>query len=194
MKRLALIAAVIALLALTQMSQAADLKAGWYANIYSVYVYVPADPAPYPVVAAEFQIAPNTYGPFIITDGVNHAYYERDIFVPADAHAGVGQSLVLPVYIPDGTSISFLSMSIRTNYDAEQMRLQLWHTRSTGEDQLVWEQGLSGNQLGLYQTAYNTFPEEGFYFKMAVVPEPSSSLPLLLGVPAVFVWWRRSRR
>lgn len=172
-EKLALV--VLIVLSCARMATAGDLQAGWYAKIYSPYVYVPGQWGPQLRTEGYFYGSPTgQYGPFKLTgQGGSSDYTYRDVSVLADA-PGVdpSQSLIMPVDIPlsYGTPIAYIGLSCQTNSDPIQMRLEFWRTRANGQDELVWFQRAGGVNY-LSQEVLHERPLEGpCFFKVAVAP------------------------
>lgn len=165
--------------------QAADLQAGWYANMGVVSLYDMDTHSGIPVSAGGgyfYSTPPGTYGPFYVWGGNPHTYGERDISVPTTV-SGVGadKSLTLPLYFTreQGGSLAFISFSWQTNYDASQMYLDLWQTKADGTSNLLWTQRQSGLRFDTTHVAYNTVIDGDYYFRLNVVSEPSGLVSLL---------------
>lgn len=179
-------------------AQAADLQAGWYAYIDAVHVYSYDDLGQLLLVggAQFYDTPPGQYGPFTVTDGQYHSWYQRSISVPSSVY-GVGsdQSLILPMLLPlsVGQEIAFLEIGIGTNYDSSQMYLQMWRQHlEGGPDELIWERKQSGIGGFSGNIAYDTVYTGPYYFKVNVVPEPSSFIGLLVvAVPVLHIARRR---
>jgi len=178
MKRLALILVIAGLVCLAQAGQAATLQADWYAKVNMLYVFTYGDYGPQLHAEGYFyQTPPGQYGPFLVTDGPCHEAYARYVSVPTDV-SGVGQgsSLTLPVSIGMSTCdpIAYVYFSWATRYDPSQMHLDLWRTRADGTDECLWSQLQSGVRGGEAYVAYDSLLEGPYYFRVSVVPEPSS--------------------
>jgi len=201
MKKTSVISAVLLLLTLAQVGQAADLQAGWYAKISGVQVYVPGTSGfpdygnPQLLTDGYFySTPPGQYGPFQVDGGTPQRDYRRNVSVLANAY-GVGsvESLVIPLWtgLAIGDRIAFLEVAWATNYDSSQMRLQLWRTAFGGADELVWAQSLSGQRGGSDGVAYDTVVGGAYYFKVDVVPEPSSIACLAAALASTFAAMKR---
>ena len=183
--------------ALSGSAPAADLQAGRYANVSSVSLYQ-YDSQGYPFIRAGlwFTTSPGMYGPFLVGDGPYHTRDWRDISVPSTV-TGVGpdSSLVLPVGtgMTLGEPIAWISIPWVADYDATQMQLEFWRTRSNGIAERLWAQQLSGYRYGSVDVAQNTFLEGPLYFKVSVIPEPASFNLLVGGLSALLLTIRRRR-
>jgi hypothetical protein len=186
MKRLAIVSAVLCLLALGQVVQAADLQTGWYAKIQSIDVFIPGDPiwlGPQLVASGYFyQTPPGQYGLFQVDGGTPNRDNQRYVYVNEDAYGiGLNDSLALPLSfgLTQGTQIAFLSIAWATNYDPAQMQLQLWQNHSNGSSEMLWSQKQGGVKGNSENAAFNTILDGTYYFKVSVVPEPSSATCLV---------------
>jgi len=196
MKKLSVISAVLLLLILAQVGQAADLQAGWYANVYAVEVYTYGyQGMPQLTTGAYFySTPPGQYGPFKVWGGNPQVDFERDVSVPSSAlNLGADQSLVLPLTIPlsNGTRIAYLSFAWQTDYDGSQMYIDLWRTRASGATEQVWAQRQSGLQFNTTHVAFDATLDGPYYFKVNVVPEPPTVMPILLGIAGLALARRR---
>ena len=176
-------------------SHAANLQAGWYVNITSVQIGLTMGEQVIPIWG-QFDVE-GQYGPFLVTDGPTHSYTRRYISVPTNAY-GVGpdQSLTLPILAvsqPPGTYIHYVSVGYETNYDPSQMRLELWHERLDGSEELLWAQLQGGNRWGGGGVGPSAC-EGPYYLKVSVLPEPTAIASLLFGVGGLAVIMRRRRR
>lgn len=188
MKKVCVLLPLVLLLLLPAFSsQAADLQEGWYAHIIYVDVWT-YDDFGQPVLRGGggfYDTPPGTYWPFLVTDGQYHSWYERNILVPTSV-SGVAtdHSLMIPMFLPlsVGEKIAYLAMPWETDYDADEMYLQLWRKRLDGSNELVWEQTQSGQQSGGSMLSYDSVFEGPYYFKVNVVPEPSSIECLLMAL------------
>lgn len=195
---MALILAVIGLLGLAQIGQAANLPAGWYANIRSVDVYTyDSEGISHLTTGGYFYDNPTgDYAPFHVGGPLVRLYDERDVSVPTSVcGATPEQSLYLPLYIPlyRGTWIAGISATTETNYDPARMNLQLWHTTSAGMTTRLWTQSVGGQQYGGVTFAEDEFLDGTYFFKVAIVPEPPSLLALTLGFLVTAIRFRRLR-
>lgn len=201
MNKLVLVCSVLAVLCIcaSPISHAADLQAGWYANIshVQVYTYDPIWHLPQLRFNAPLLVEPGQYGPLAVTDGPYHTDYTRYVSVATDAY-GVrpSESLVIPLqmsWLGDQT-IAFLALGGQTNYNSNAMRLEFWHESTDGTQRLVWSQPESGPQHVFGPEVEHDVPLAGsYYFKVAVVPEPSGIISLACGVAALG-WYRRGVR
>jgi hypothetical protein len=186
---------VIAICALSGIGHAADLQAGWYANIEHVDIWIYQGGVPVPVDNAYFyQTSPGPHDPFLVTGGSPSRDYRRYVSVPiATPNAQPEQSLVMPLYIglPQGTRLAYLAATWQTYYSPGQMNLQLWHTTQAGVSTMLWTQSLEGHQGDGISFAYDTALDGYYSFRVAIVPEPSAALVLVLGAASVFCWRRR---
>jgi hypothetical protein len=73
------------------------------------------------------------------------------------------------------------------------MYLQLWRHRYSEPDTLVWDQKLSGIAAGSEDVAYNTTYEGQYYFKVNIVPEPSTALCLVAALGCLLGTLKRRR-
>lgn len=176
MKRLSafLLFALLATLILAASAPAADLQAGWYAHVSGITVYQ-YDYYGYPYIRASgwFVTPPGAYGPFVLTDGPYHSRSYREASVLADAQGvGPSSSLDLPVGtgMTIGEPIAWISIGWETDYDPIQMRLEFWHTKSNGQQELVWFQPTGGHKYGSADVLYDTHLEGLHFFKLAVAP------------------------
>jgi len=199
MKKLSVISAVLLLLTLPQVGHAADLQAGWYAKINSLYAFTKGSGGPPVLNEGEFyQTPPGDYGPFRVSDlvGTTHVNFARFVSIPTAA-SGVGseQSLTMPVTIAglaQGTAVQYLEIAWATNYDATQTFLGLYDAHSDGTAECLWTQKASGIQGsgGLF-LAYNTTFDGYYYFAVNVVPEPSGAVCVLFGCAPILYFAKR---
>jgi len=196
MKKLSVISGVLLLLTLAQVGQAADLQAGWYANIDHIYVYVAGQYGPDLLGAAQFLTTPGQYDPFLVTDGAFHRSYTRYASVPANFYgAQPQQSLVLPfdLGLAQGAGIAYLYIASETNYDSHNLDLQVWQRSTDGSLTQLWSQPLSGHIYGVGDFAYDATVNGSYFVKIAIVPEPSSLLSVVMGLLASVACCRRRR-
>ena len=175
-------------------SRAADLQAGWYANIVGIEIWLYGPEGGYRPGPGGSFYTEGQYGPFLVTNG---SYYGKQyVSVPTNAY-GVGpdQTLVLPVSFPGigGELIAQVLVDWQTNYDPNQMRLELWRERDNGSQELMWTQLQAGVKWGSRGTGYDTYAEGPYYFKINVLPEPTGVASLLLGLGGLSVLMRRRR-
>ncbi len=172
MKRVAVVVAVVCVAGLAQVGNAADLEAGWYANIRSANIYCYGPTGPYLRTGGSFPLEPGAYGPFEVTDLPYGNQYCRQVLVPADAHGvqpGTSVDLVLDPLFDGSEQIAYLSVWWETNYDPGQMRLQLVQ-RDNGV--LLWEQDQPGTLSHSEQMAWDALAGN-LMFRVVVVPEPA---------------------
>lgn len=197
MKKLAFVLAVILLAALSQVSHAADLEAGWYANILEVgvYTYYPENSGysgTYFSGDAIFLTDPGQYGPFTVTDGPNHVGYARHISVPTEANGVTSdQSLILPIGVDLSSPVAYFNIECNTNYDPNIMHLNLWHQYPGYSRCLVWSQTQGGPTYFYGPTTETEYYGGSFFFEVAVVPEPTAALSLLCGLSVLGYYGRR---
>jgi len=200
MNRLNVVLAVIVLLILSHACHAADLQAGWYVKIQGIdlYTYDPNWQYPNLQTGGYFYDTPSgQYGPFDVNGGTPSRDYRRYIFVLADAYgASSSDSLMLPVSFgtTSGELIAYFSMGVETNYDSACMYLDLWRTRTDGTQELLWTQQSSGSSLWSGHLANDIVAEGPFFFKLNVVPEPSSLIAVVLGFGIVCGRFSRRKR
>ena len=192
-----LLFAFLASLVVAIPAPAADLQAGWYAWPLSVQVMAD-DGTGYPYLRASgwFTTPPGTYGPFAVSQGDYPQTLWRRATVTSDVNGlGPGDSLILPMGfgMTIGERFMYIHVSWGTDYDASQMRLELWRNRYGGVTERVWAQELSGIRSGSVDTLYGGEFEGTFFYKIAVVPEPSALVCLasLSGLSALALRWRR---
>ncbi len=182
---------IVFLLAMCQASHAADLQAGWYADIDRVYVYT-YDPVYHnPTLTAEpsIQIAAGQYGPFTVTAGPYDEDYTRYVSVSADAYGvGSSQGLILPLYMAwsGDQTIGYISVGCATNYDPTQMYLGLYQTLGNGTTATIWTQMQNGGGSSGFIGQNTSLANGPFYLEVAVVPEPSGFVVLLAGAAALY--------
>lgn len=194
MKKLVFVLAVVALFVLAQVGQAANLQPDWYARIYGIneWIYSPVTGQQELVCDAYFGIPTGDYGPFSLWYSQNTQAFVR---VPSSANGVTSeQDLVLPVCLPYLGPLGGLSFACDTNYDASQMQLQFWHQNTDGSKELLWTQQQSGNYYGGATVARDTIPTGSYYFRVAIVPEPTGMLGLLALCPILALLRRRSGR
>ena len=196
MKKAVVFLVVLLLLIVPVIGQAADLQAGWYANIYTVDVYTyNYQGMPQLTTGGYFySTPPGQYGPYNVWGGNPQVDFERDVSVPSNAlNVGGDQSLVLPLTIPlsNGTRIAYLSFAWQTDYDGSQMYLDLWRTRANGSAEQIWTQRQSGLQFNTTHVAFDATLDGPYYFKVNVVPEPPTVMPILLGIVGLALARRR---
>jgi len=184
MRRLVLVLIVAGLLGLAQAGQAADLQAGWYACAYTVHLYTYGPQGPTLAAGGTFQTPRGTQGPFTISRAPTYDDYARTVSVTADTLADPLDSIVLPIAAPLATNTVLSSVAFlwETDYASDRLRLQFWHNLNDGTSLQLWDQPLSGYQSGGASTAHDLMYEQGFFFRVAVVPEPTSLLVLLTGL------------
>ena len=185
MKRLSafLLFAVLVSLIAAIPAPAADLQAGWYAWPFSPQIFID-DGLGNPTLrsSGDFITAPGTYGVFTVTGGPFGSTSWRKATVTLSVNGvGPSDSLVLPLVFTMNLGEPFLYMDISwgTEYDASQMRLELWRSRYDGSTERVWTQGLSGPQSGGPRLLYDGVYEGAFYYQVTVIPEPSAAMALL---------------
>lgn len=196
MKRITVILAVVSLLALCHISQAADLQAGWYAKISSVDIYSYDDQyhLPYLRGGGWFTEPTGLHYPFDVTDEGYQTDSLRRITVVQDTVAGPDQSLTLSLWVGVGYSeIAFLNIHWHSNYDASQMVLEFWQEWNDGSKHLLWSQGQSGEQFGDKVIDGSLLANGEYRFKVNVVPEPSSLTGLILALPVLVGFARRRK-
>ncbi len=183
------ILAVVFLLALCQASHAADLQAGWYVKnlMVDAYTFAPFNGPPEPTSVASFLTAPAQYGPFGVTSNPSSPE-SLDVSVPVNAYGVTpDQSLTLPLHFPawadeaEDPTMAYIAIDYTTDYDPDDMILQFWHRSTDGSQQLVWTQSNGGVQFAEADVAYNTPYTGSYFFEVAVVPEPSAALCLVIG-------------
>lgn len=188
----------LATLMLAIRAPAVTLEQGWYANVSTVQVFGYDDEGR-PVGRAGgyfYDTPPGQYGPFMVTNGPYHSYSERDVSVPAQVSAGSADSLtMIPSFgMTIGERIAWVEFAWETDYIAGQMRLELWRTRYSGAQELVWAQQLSNHHYS-FATVLNDSEVEGpLFFKVAVIPEPSSFISVITGLAFFVSAWRIRRR
>ena len=195
MKNSAVVLAVVVLCALAQAGQGADLQAGWYATMYSVQFYGYDPQHHYPVLAGSGSFTTiGTYGPFVVTDDPYHWERSRQATVPSyQPDVDSSSSLSLPVsseLIAD-LQLAYVHFGWETNYDPTQILLELWHATGDGTLEKVWQQDRAGAQSGFSSAAYDTSYGDGFYFRVAVLPEPSTCCAMLGGLSGYLLCLRR---
>lgn len=196
MKAVKLAVAVLILMALAQVGFAADLQAGWYANVYMASIYTYGEYGPQLCCNGAFSIPCGDYAPFTVTDEPYQMPDTRSVGVTADVY-GVGHdsSLWMPISfgIATGTEIAFVNVSWATNYDPNQMVLEFWREHNDGEWELGWCQPLPGSQVGETQVFFDTAIEGDYAFRVNVVPEPHGFAAVFVGLAAVSALRRRGR-
>lgn len=202
MKEIAVFLVVALLLvALAQSALAADLKSGWYVNINATALYAFVQDWGYRPLSWPYfyQTPTGQYGPFTVTDPEPFPSYNtrRYISVQSDAYGiGTEQSLILPLYtgLSGSTQIDYLDISVGTNYDPTQMYVSLYHARTNGTNELVWGNKQLG-ESGFAGTVWNhSTLDDGYFFKITVVPEPSCLAGIPLGIAPLAWFVRRPRR
>ncbi len=202
MKKITVVLAVLLLLALAQMGQAADLQAGWYVKFGQIALLgaIPQPPY-YTAIDWNFTVTPGTYGPFeVTTDTAQWAEWPVTISVPT-TQTGVAAGTSVYLYGQPEVPMSFiadrLDIVYETNYDSSQMIAQLYVQHASGQTDLLWTEPRSGhhwgnvNVLGLWQYIQ---PTDTLYFKVVAVPEPSQFLALLTPAVCVLLMKRRTFR
>lgn len=170
-----LVLTILVSLVLAIPAPAADLQAGWYANISNVTVYRDAGP-PLGIISRAtgyfYRTLPGRYGPFQVTDGAYHSYSERLAFLPTAVNANPSDGLLMPLSfgMTIGEPIAYVQISWSTNYDPIQMHLEIWRTRSNGQQELVWFQPVGGRKYGSAAVLYDTVLEGPYFIKVAVAP------------------------
>ena len=135
----------------------------------------------------------DSHGPFQVADPYNDRL-ELKISVPNTVYnVPAQQSLVIPfsTALDNGTQIAYLSIACAMNYDPSQMYLGLYRTRNDGTTESLWTQ-MQGGVVGFSgHVGFNTTVEDTFYFKLNIVPEPSTASCLLLGCASLAYIIRR---
>jgi hypothetical protein len=189
---LLLVAFAASVLLVPSTAHAADLQAGWYANILAISTWLYGSEGYRPGPVGWFTTQ-GQYGPFTATGGSydTHSY----VSVPTTAYGiGSGQSLVLPVSaMYTSEPVAYVLFTYQTYYDPSQMRLELWRNRSDGSQELMWSQLQQGHQLNSFSVAHDSVYEGPFYFKVSVVPEPSSIVCVLTALGCLSSVARRRR-
>lgn len=197
MKKMLLAVTILVLASLAMPAHAADLQAGWYVKVSSVYIdqYDQQGNLFIREQGFFYSTPPGQYGPFQVTDGTYHNPGERYVSVPATVSAGTGDSLVMPLSfgMTLGEPIAYLSFGWETNYDPSHMRLEFWRENYyTSVQELLWAQSLSGYRYGGAAALTNATYDSRYFVKVAVMPEPSSFMVLAAGVGLLSgVLWRR---
>lgn len=110
----------------------------------------------------------------------------------------IGREQSLNLYFGFGLSpadpVSYMTFSWETNFDPSQMYVELWREKRDGTQQLLWSQKQAGVQFGSEQLLYDDYVEGHYYYRVNVVPEPSSALVLLTGATALLPFLKRARR
>ena len=197
MKKITVVLAVLLLLALAQMGQAADLQAGWYIKLGGVGLFGAIPQSPYYTGTDwNFTTELGTYGPFEVTSP-DPVWAERMVSVPVSVTGvSAGTSVYLwgqpidPVYYP----VDDVSFHWETNCDKSVVQLELlMYSPSSGYTKL-W----SYSQSPYTSDASNvlTFPQKipvGYVpvFRVSVVPEPNGLLALLTGAGLMVGFLRR---
>lgn len=198
MKKMLLTITILVLASIAVPIHAADLQAGSYVTVHAVHIWQFSGGEPYVRAGGWFNTAPGQYGPFNVTDGPYHARSERDVTVPLQVSgAGPSDSLELPMGfgMTIGEPVAWIDFSWETDYDANQMYLELWRYRYAGNAERIWSQQLSGRHYE-YTThmLYLSEFEGNLFFKVNVLPEPSSLAVLAAGLAASgLAFWRRRR-
>jgi MYXO-CTERM domain-containing protein len=96
-------------------------------------------------------------------------------------------------YLNMGQRFLYVEIPWATDYDAAQMRLELWRTRYNGSTEQVWAQGLSDVRSGNRRVLYGAEYEGPFFYKVTVLPE-TSTLASLAGLLAAAALGRLRRR
>lgn len=180
---------------MTQASRAAYLEAGWFVKIYALdgYAFFSDSCLPTLDAMAIFFTEPGQYGLFTVSElSGNHGRY---ISVEQNINAGPDQSLLLPLFISTAY-IEYYEIAWGTNYDSSQMRLEFWHEALNGTQTLVWSQGASGERYELTScilSRYGGVPKGDYFFKVNIVPEPSSIAGLTFAL-TMFTGFVRKRK
>lgn len=180
MRRAVVLFAVLCLLAMAAAAHAVTLEQGWYADIDAVEFYIHMDPYGSPELGgnAYFSMPPGAYGPFQVTNDGVPVDIARYVSVPYTvSEVGPQQSLVLPINVPlgVGANLAGIRAGLSTNYDPARMYLSFWHgdrelwTRRVGTTQ-AWAGWVAGEEV---------LDGNPFYFKVQVVPEPTTLMGLV---------------
>jgi|LSQX01.1.fsa_nt_gb hypothetical protein len=199
MKRLAIALVVIGLLAVSQVTQAANLEEGWYVKLGGVALYGVDPKTGYDRgVDWNFTSPLGVSGPFDVAQP-DMLWPQRLVSVPYDV-TGVIFGTGVDLYGQPEPPVDFLVQSIfficDTFYEASQMRLELLIKRANGNTELIWSQTRSGPVLGGPEIPLDDLfgSDDSFVFRVTTVPEPSSLQVLLLtSVPFVLGLMRRFR-
>ena len=195
MRRKAVVLAVFCLLVFAGGAHAVTLEQGWYAQIRGVDVYVYTDP--YGSVelrgGASLDIQPGIYGPFRVTLDPVGGNSRVTVDVPTTA-SGVAPGACVEMPLMTGfSSVAYLGVDARTDYDASCMRLQLiQRDYGTGDVAVLWEQDQSGSYWHFQYMAYDA-TTAGLAFRVVAVPEPGGLVALLLPCSLSAMAWHRRR-
>ena len=194
MKRLAIALVVIGLLAVSQVTQAANLEEGWYVKFSSAALYG-FDYALREEVSVgwTFTSGLGTYGPFTISQP-NPLWPQRMISV-ATSVCGVPDKTGINLHGQPDSPFTFVSTRLdfmyETYYDATQVIASLFVQHANGETELIWNENRSGLH-NRYATLITTIlPSDIIYFNVSAVPEPSG---VLFIIPATSLMWILRRK
>jgi hypothetical protein len=199
MRKVFLALAISALMMLEQSASAVDLEAGWYAKFGGVLLngldYYDPDPMWY---ASEWSTTSplGPAGPLLVAEG--GPLYSRGcaISVPQDTSVAAGVLFQgCGYYDRSWPQYDLVTFCWETNYDAAKLRLELVLIRNTGEEQLLWYQGISGHAVEPYEGLNFPAPlrnDEDIEFRLVAVPEPSSAV-MVSGLMLLVFKLRRRR-
>lgn len=194
MRRLALVLVVAGLLGLAQVGQAATLSSTWYVNLWAPAIFTYGEQGAALSGDGYFYSTPaGQYGPFQVADPYGDRV-ELKITLPHTVYgAGPEQSLVIPFStgLGAGTRIAYLSLAGVTSYDPNGMYLGLYRTRDDGTTETLWTQKQDGTTGLAGHVAYDIVSDGQFFFRVNVVPEPSTTLALLFGCAALAAFVKR---
>ena len=197
MRKRGVLLAVLIVLALAQACQAADLQAGWYVKLGGVALYG-FDGMYERGGDWHFEGGLGTFGPFEVTEpGVGWA--DRLVSVPTSAMGVPAGTTVYLLGEPE-TEVDFpvsnLLLAYETDYDATQMRVELFVHCAGGDYELLWSQNQSGYAMAIPDVLAGSgrliLPGDSIVFRVTTVPEPSQVLAL--GLPAALLIGLARRR
>ena len=197
MKNLKIVLVALLLMLLTQASQAVDIQAGWYAcydsiclegfnfdtgGIYATFWRPSSELGESgAITVSDWQLYPST----------------RKITITENISVDSGTILFEDTgFIEDPSKYYQLTHIVwRTDYDANNIRMQLLRHRDGQDDKLIWEQAQSGLNGGYDILSDNLFmPGDSLVIRLVVVPEPSAFLSLSVGLAACFPLIKYRRR
>lgn len=200
MKKLVVALAIVVLLLSAQISQAADLREGWYVKLGGVAIYGVIPQTGQPVGLGWHFTAPvGQYGPFLV-DQPDSTWAQLVVSVTQDVFGvpyGTGVNICLQPEAPIDFWVQSVYFGCDTFYDATQMRLDLFINRADGRSDLIWAQTISGPVVGgpeipLYCHSFGS--ADTLSFRIAAVPEVSSLFAILFfSVPFLLQRARISR-
>lgn len=193
---------VVLAILLTMASAAAnavDLQKGWYVCFGNVILegYDGNLGAPYST-SWHHTSSLGQFGPFEVSNWLGYPSTRK---ITITDNVSVEPGVLFEdsgSYNSGGRMYSKACVSWETNYNADNIRFQLYRRQAGKEDQLVWQQAVSRLQRtpegdGNIWESYFIQPDDQLVFKIVAVPEPMSLSVLACGASLLFCKFRRRR-